>query len=430
MLHVFPRWKTLGRVAALTAALSASRESRCNRAGIGVPARQPQPGLEGEGPVSEYAYVPGATAPRRRMRAFTPAEWLRLAGLYGSIAALHALGWSLYLYYAAAHPALVGLGLVAYMFGLRHAFDADHIAAIDDTVRYMLQKGRRPLGVGFFFSLGHSTIVFLLAIAITFAAAALKQDLPQLKNVGGIIGAGVSGTFLWIIGILNLLVLLDIVGVWKKAKAGTHDHTHLEELLLRRGLLNRLFGGRLKKMLNHSWQMYPLGVLFGLGFDTATEVGLLAMTAGASAGDLPILAILCLPILFAAAMTLMDTTDGVLMSKAYNWAFVNPLRKIFYNLTTTAISVVVALLIGTIELTQVLTGMLDLHGPFFDFVGGLEFGGLGYLIVGLFLVAWVLSAAWWKFGRLEERYGEPLLLHAHPHAHASGIRHSHRHMHS
>ena len=378
--------------------------------------------------MSEYVYAPRIQAAAPRLLTFTSAEWLRLAGLYGSIAGLHALGWSLYLYYAAEHPALVGLGLVAYMFGLRHAFDADHIAAIDDTVRYMLQKGRRPLGVGFFFSLGHSTIVFALAIAITLAAAAVKQDLPELKNIGGVIGASVSGTFLWLIGILNLLVLLDILGVWKKAKAGTHDHRHLEELLLRRGLLNRLFGGRLQKMLSHSWQMYPLGLLFGLGFDTASEVGLLAMTAGASAGNLPVPAVLCLPILFAAGMTLMDTTDGVLMSKAYNWAFVNPLRKIFYNLTTTAISIAVALVIGTIELLQVLIGMLDLEGPFFDFVGGLDFGVLGYLIVGLFLVAWALSVAWWKLGRIEERYGEPSLLHSHSHSHG-GLEHSHRHLH-
>ena len=383
-------------------------------------------------PMPDYVHVARAAPaiPQGRPDVLSGTDWLHLGSLYGFITVLHVAGWGLYLYYAAAFPALVGLGLVAYLFGLRHAFDADHIAAIDDTVRYMLQKGRRPLGVGFFFSLGHSTIVLCLAIGIGVAAVAVKEQLPQFQSLGGLIGATVSGAFLWIIGGLNLLVLFDILGVWQKAKAGTHDHRHLEELLAKRGLLNRLFGGRLQKTLNHSWQMYPLGLLFGLGFDTATEVGLLAMTAGASAGNLPLPAVLCLPILFAAGMTLMDTTDGVLMVKAYNWAFVNPLRKIFYNLTTTAISVVVALLIGTIELTQVLTGMLDLHGPFFDFVGGLEFGGLGYLIVGLFLVAWVLSAAWWKFGRLEERYGEPLLLHAHPHAHASGIRHSHRHMHS
>ena len=381
--------------------------------------------------MTEYAYVarPAPATPGRRKLAFTAAEWLDLAGVYGFIAILHIAGWWLYLHYAAQFPALIGLGLVAYLFGLRHAFDADHIAAIDDTVRYMLQKGRRPLAVGFWFSLGHSTIVLCLAVGIAFAATAVKDGLPELKNLGSLLGATVSGTFLWIIGVLNLLVLLDILGVWKKAKAGTHDHKHLEELLAKRGFLNRLFGNRLQKMLNHSWQMYPLGLLFGLGFDTASEVGLLALTAGASAGNLPIPAILCLPILFAAGMTLMDTTDGVLMAKAYNWAFVNPLRKIFYNLMTTSLSIVVALLIGTIQLAQVLIRVLDLDGPAAAFIAGLEFGALGYVIVGLFLVGWGLSVALWKFRRIEERYGGPSLLHSHPHAHGDGVLHSHRHMH-
>ncbi len=303
--------------------------------------------------------------PRRRTLAFTASEWRRLAGLYGVIALLHVLGWGLYLHYVGHHPALVGLGFVAYMFGLRHAFDADHIAAVDDTVRFMLQKGKRPLGIGFFFSLGHSTIVLALAVGIIFAATTVKQELPELKNLGGIIGASVSGTFLLLIGILNLVVLLDILKVWRQAKTGQHSHVHLEELLARRGLLNRLFGGRLERIVNHSWQMYPLGLLFGLGFDTASEVGLLAMTAGASAGDLPVAAVLSLPILFAAGMTAMDTTDGVLMTKAYDWAFVNPLRKIFYNITITSLSIVVALVIGAIELLQVAIRMLDLDGAFF-----------------------------------------------------------------
>jgi len=229
--------------------------------------------------------------------------------------------------------------------------------------------------------------------------------------------------------VLNLLVLLDILGVWKKAKAGTHDHKHLEELMLKRGLMNRLFGGRLQKVLNHSWQMYPLGLLFGLGFDTASEIGLLAMTAGASAGNLPLPAVLCLPLLFAAGMSLMDTTDGVLMSKAYNWAFVNPLRKIFYNITTTTLSIVVALVIGSIELMQVLINMLELHGPIFDFVAGLDFGIVGYVIVGLFLAAWGLSVAYWKVGRFEERYSSPSVMHSHVHSHDGGVEHSHKHIH-
>lgn len=360
---------------------------------------------------------------------FSPSEWGRLAGLYGVVAGLHIVGWGLYLHYAGTYPSLVGLGFVAYMFGLRHAFDADHIAAVDDTVRFMLQKGKRPLGVGFFFSLGHATIVLVLAIAIACAASAVQREMPQLRNIGGLLGASVSGTFLWVIGILNLLVLLDILKVWNQAKSGRHSHAHLEELLLRRGLINRLFGGRLSQLMNHSWQMYPLGLLFGLGFDTASEVGLLAMTAGASVGDLPVPAVLCLPILFAAGMCMMDTTDGVLMAKAYNWAFLNPLRKVFYNLTTTGLSVVVALAIGSIELLQVFISMARLHGAFFGFIARLDFGVLGYLIVGMFLLAWALSVAIWNFGRIEQRYAGQFAAHAHTHRHASGTEHAHDHRH-
>ncbi len=379
--------------------------------------------------MSLYVFNAPAISSGARQSLFSPAEWARLAGLYGFVGLLHVAGWGLYLYYAARFPALVGLGFVAYMFGLRHAFDADHIAAVDDTVRYLLQKGQRPLGVGFFFSLGHSTVVVALAIAIAFAATAVRHQLPALQNVGGVIGTSVSGAFLWLIGILNLLVVLDIFKVWQTAKTRTHDHAHLEQLLSSRGLLNRLFGGRLQRLMNHSWQMYPLGVLFGLGFDTASEVGLLAMTAGASAGNLPIGAILSMPILFAAGMSLMDTTDGVLMSKAYNWAFLNPLRKIFYNLATTGLSAAVALLVGSIELLQVFVNVLDLHGRFFDYVAGLDFGSLGYLIVGLFLLAWSLSVAVWKFGRLESRYASQA-PHGHDHSHGEGLKHSHPHLHA
>jgi nickel/cobalt transporter (NiCoT) family protein len=380
--------------------------------------------------VSELVFIaPSAVRARGRL-SFSTSEWIRLAGLYGFIAALHVLGWGSYLFYARGYPQLVGLGFAAYMFGLRHAFDADHIAAVDDTVRYMLQKGQRPLGTGFFFSLGHSTVVLALAVAIAFATSAVKTGLPQLKTLGTVVGAAVSGTFLWVIGILNLLVLLDILKVWRRAKSGTHSHAHLELLLQKRGLLNRLFGGRLQRLMNHSWQLYPLGLLFGLGFDTASEVGLLAMTAGAAAGNLPVPATLCLPVLFAAGMTVMDTTDGVLMCKAYDWAFLNPLRKIFYNLTTTGLSVAVALLVGSVELLQVLIGIAGLRGPFFDAVAGLDFGVLGYLIVGLFLTAWGASVAWWKFGKLEQRYAPAGgALHLHPHVHEGGIEHSHDHLH-
>ena len=359
--------------------------------------------------------------------AFTRREWGRLGGFYGAIAALHGLGWATYLHYAAGYPALVGLGFAAYMFGLRHAFDADHIAAVDDTVRLMLQQGKRPLGVGFFFSLGHASVVFALAVAIAFAAEAIKVRLPGLQQAGALLGAGVSGTFLWILGILNLLVLLDILDLWRRAGAADHDHAHLEQLLRQRGLMNRLFGGRLQALLRQSWHLFPLGVLFGLGFDTASEVGLLAMTAGASAGNLPVGAVLSLPILFAAGMSLMDTTDGVLMTRAYGWAFLNPLRKIFYNLTTTALSVAVALLIGTVELLQVLVHVAGLSGGWYDRLADLDFGTLGYLIVGLFVAGWAASVAWWRIGGFDAQ--APAVPHSHLHRHGGDVIHSHDHRH-
>jgi len=387
----------------------------------------PIPGKRGV-QLTEYVLARAVDRPGAAL-SFAPAEWARLSVLYGFIGILHLLGWGLYLYNVPHHPQLVGLGFVAYMFGLRHAFDADHIAAVDDTVRFMLQKGKKPLAVGFFFSLGHSTVVLALSFGLALAGTLVKGRLPELKGLGGLVGTSVSGVFLWLIGILNLLVLLDILQVWRTARSGAHSHAHLEALLQKRGLLNRLFGGRLQKLMSHSWQMYPLGLLFGLGFDTASEVGLLAMTAGATAGDLPISGVLCLPILFAAGMTLMDTTDGVLMSKAYDWAFLNPLRKIFYNITTTGLSVVVALLIGTIELLQVLIGIFDLHGRLSDAIASLDFGVLGYLIVGLFLLAWALSVAVWKLGRMETRYSLRLEPHAHTHSHDGGVKHSHDHIH-
>lgn len=359
---------------------------------------------------------------------FSAAEWRRLGGFYGVITLLHILGCGLFFYYSAQFPALIGLGFAAYMFGLRHAFDADHIAAVDDTVRYLLQKGQKPLGIGFFFSLGHSTIVFLLALVIALAATSIKQGLPELQHYGGLIGASVSGIFLWLIGILNLLLLLDMLKIWRLAKTGQHSHAHLDELLSKRGLLNRLFGGRLQKIIQHSWQMYPLGLLFGLGFDTASGIGLLAMTAGAASGNLPIGAVLSLPILFAAGMSLMDTTDGVLMVKAYSWAFVNPLRKIFYNLTTTSLSIAVALVIGSIELLQVFIHLLHLQGPFYDYVGDLDFGVLGYVIAGIFLLVWGVSAALWKLNRVEATgHGRLNASHVHEHSHPGGVAHVHEH---
>jgi high-affinity nickel-transport protein len=337
----------------------------------------------------------------RRLPTLSRSEWLRLSGFTGAVALLHVAGWGLFLWYARGNPALAGLGTLAYTFGLRHAFDADHIAAIDNTTRKFLQEEKRPLGVGFFFSLGHSSVVFGLATGLAVAAATVKSRIPSFQHWGGYVGAGVSGTFLWIIGILNLLVLLDIVRIFRELRTGTLDEDRLEQRLLERGLMSRLFIGRVANRIRASWQMYPLGVLFGLGFDTATEVGLLAISAGVATKHVPFLAVLSLPLLFAAGMSLMDTIDGAFMSHAYSWAFSNPVRKVYYNLTVTTLSVTVALGIGSIELLQVM-------GAGWGWLDALDFSTLGYGIVGLFVVTWATSAVVWKVRRVEERWA-PLL---------------------
>ncbi|HJQ74888.1 MAG TPA: HoxN/HupN/NixA family nickel/cobalt transporter [Gaiellaceae bacterium] len=330
---------------------------------------------------------------RRWFQGLTRAEWRRLAGFGGGIVLLHVLGWGFFLYYSRHNPALAGLGTLAYTFGLRHAFDADHIAAIDNTTRKFLADGKRSLGVGFFFSLGHSTIVFSLAAGLAIAAKTVNSGVPGLHEYGSYVGAGISGTFLWIIGVLNLLVLLDILRIFRDMRRGSYDRERLEERLLDRGFMNRFFVGRFASRIRASWQMYPLGVLFGLGFDTATEVGLLALAAGVATHHVPFLAVISLPLLFAAGMCLMDTADGAFMSRAYGWAFSNPVRRVYYNITVTSLSVAVALAIGTVELLQVL-----------GFLGGLDFGKLGYGVVGLFVVTWAASVLLWKVRRLEERW--------------------------
>ncbi len=334
----------------------------------------------------------------------TRGEWLRLSGFGGAVVLLHLLGWGLFLYYSRHDAALAGLGTLAYTFGLRHAFDADHIAAIDNTTRTFLQQGKRSLGVGFFFSLGHSTIVFSLAAALAVAATTVDSAIPGFRDYGGYVGVSVSGTFLWIIGILNLLVLLDIVRIFRDMKRGSYDRERLEQRLLDRGFLNRFFVGRFARRIRSSWQMYPLGILFGLGFDTATEVGVLALAAGVATHHVPFLAVISLPLLFAAGMSLMDTVDGAFMSQAYGWAFSNPVRKVYYNITVTSLSVAVALLIGTVELLQVASAKLGLDTGFWAFLHGLDFGTLGYGIVGLFVLTWLGSGLVWKTGRIEERW--------------------------
>jgi high-affinity nickel-transport protein len=350
------------------------------------------------------------TTPTTRSRfAWAPslsrAEWLRLSGFGAAIALLHVVGWGLFLFYARSYPALAGLGALAYTFGLRHAFDADHIAAIDNTTRKFLQDGKRSMGVGFFFSLGHSTIVFSLAAGLAIAANTVNSRIPTFQDYGGYIGASVSGMFLLLIGALNLLVLLDIVGVFGRMKRGRYNEQELEQALLKQGFMNRFFFRRVGDKIDRSWKMYPLGVLFGLGFDTATEIGLLALAAGVATHHVPFFAVISLPILFAAGMCLMDTADGAFMSQAYGWAFSNPIRKVYYNITVTTLSVAVALVIGTIELLQVTAAKFSLEGTFWSFLDSLDFGKIGYAVVGLFVVTWAISVLVWKVRRIEDRWG-------------------------
>jgi nickel/cobalt transporter (NiCoT) family protein len=362
--------------------------------------------------MSDVRMARRAEATRRGWRAwrqaFTPAEWRRLGGFAGAVALLHLLGFGLFLYYARHSPALAGLGTLAYTFGLRHAFDADHIAAIDNTTRKFLQDGKRSMGAGFFFSLGHSTIVFSLAAGLAIATRTVNSKLPILQHYGGYVGASVSGTFLLAIGALNLAVLLDILGVFRRMKHGQYDEQKLEDALLDQGLMSRVFLRRIGDRIDTGWKMYPLGLLFGLGFDTATEIGLLAIAAGVATHHVPFLAVVSLPIIFAAGMSLMDTADGAFMSHAYGWAFSNPVRKVYYNITVTSLSVTVALVIGMIELLQVTAARFSLEGGFWSFLGNLDFGHIGYVVVGLFVATWLCSITLWKTRRIEQRWSSLL----------------------
>ena len=333
-----------------------------------------------------------------------PAGCLRLSGLLTVVAVLHLLGWGLFVWYSQRDATIAGLGTLAYTFGLRHAFDADHIAAIDNTTRKLLQDGKRPLGVGFFFSLGHSTVVFTLAVGLAVAAKTVNSEIPALQSYGGVVGASVSGGFLLLIGCLNLLVLADIVRGFRAMRDGRDDSQLLEQRLLVQGVMSRVFLRRLGDRIDASWKMYPLGLLFGLGFDTATEIGLLALAAGVAAHRVPVLAVACLPLLFAAGMSLMDTADGVFMSHAYGWAFSNPVRKVYYNITVTTLSVAVALGIGTVELLQVTATRLGLDSGAWRHLSDLDFGKLGYAVVVLFVATWAVSVLIWKARRIEERW--------------------------
>jgi high-affinity nickel-transport protein len=353
----------------------------------------------------------------RRMRcALTAAEWRRAGVLLFVIALLHAVGFFLlFAFIVPEHFDLgsgkgvfgVGIGITAYTLGMRHAFDADHIGAIDNTTRKLMTDGQRPLSVGFFFSLGHSTIVFalaaLFALGIKGLSGDVSNDSSSLHKVTGVIGPSVSGGFLLLIGMINLAILWSIVKVFLRMRQGEFDEAQLEEHLNHRGFMNRLLG-RATRAVKRPWQMYPLGVLFGLGFDTATEIALLATAGAAATGGLPFYAILALPILFAAGMSLLDTIDGAFMNFAYGWAFSKPVRKVFYNITITALSVAVALLIGSIEALQVLSDRFGLTGGFWDWLNNMDFNLIGYIIVALFVTTWAVALSVWRFGRIEERW--------------------------
>ena len=343
-------------------------------------------------------------------KALTAGEWRQLGGMAGVILFLHAFGWGIFIVaILPQHYKLLGLGVAvtAYTLGMRHAFDADHISAIDNTTRKLMAEGKRPLSVGFFFSLGHSTVVFCLGVAMTFAAKAIIGQVSNSSSVvetfGGLFGTLISGFFLYLIAILNLVILIGIVKVFLEMRRGRYSDQELEHQLNQRGLMFRFFGG-LMKSIHSPWQIYPVGVLFGLGFDTATEVALLAATAGAATVGLPWYAVLSLPVLFASGMTVFDTLDGSFMNFAYGWAFSKPVRKVYYNITITGLSVAVALLIGSIELFGLLATELKLSGGIWSYVSGFNINQAGFIIVGLFVVTWVAALAIWRFGRIEQRW--------------------------
>jgi high-affinity nickel-transport protein len=348
----------------------------------------------------------------------TRQEWTRVAGMAGFVALLHVVGWGTLFWLVAPHRYDlgdagvfgIGLGVTAYLLGMRHAFDADHIAAIDNTTRKLMSDGQRPLSVGFWFSLGHSSIVFglcfVLGIGMRALAGQVGSDASGLQAATGLIGTLVSGVFLLLIAAVNLVVLGGIVRVFKRMRGGGYDEAALERHLDNRGLLNRVLRP-VNRAVRKPWHMYPVGLLFGLGFDTATEVSLLVLAGGAAAFALPWYAILTLPVLFAAGMSLLDAADGCFMNFAYGWAFAKPVRKVYYNITITGLSVAVAAIIGTIELVGLVADKLGItRGPLAA-VAAVDLNHVGYAIVALFVVTWLAALAVWRYGRIEQRWTAP-----------------------
>ncbi|GLX52684.1 nickel/cobalt efflux system [Streptomyces hygroscopicus subsp. hygroscopicus] len=355
-----------------------------------------------------------SSAWQRVRRSMTRQEWIRVGSMAAFVLALHVVGWgTLVGVIAPQHFSVggesfgIGIGVTAYTLGMRHAFDADHIAAIDNTTRKLMGSGQRPLSVGFWFSLGHSSIVFGLALLLSLGmktlAGPVRDDHSHLHQVTSLVGTTVSGAFLYLIAGINLVILAGIWKVFRGMRTGHYDEAALEAHLDNRGFMNRLLG-RVTGAVGKPWQMYPLGLLFGLGFDTATEIALLVLAGSGAASGLPWYAILTLPVLFAAGMSLLDTIDGSFMNFAYGWAFSKPVRKVYYNLTITGLSVAVALIIGSVELLGLLADRMDLHGFFWDWVAGLDLNTVGFVIVGLFFATWALALLVWKAGRIEEKW--------------------------
>jgi nickel/cobalt transporter (NiCoT) family protein len=344
----------------------------------------------------------------------TPGEWARTGGMAGTVIGLNVLGWGLLAAAAGGHYHInkteifgFGTGILAYTLGMRHAFDADHIAAIDNTTRKLVGEGKRPLSVGFFFSLGHSSVVFVLALLLNLGIRALDEQVKdagsQLQHTTNIVGTLVSGFFLFLIAAMNVVILAGILKVFREMRAGRFDDQELERQLNNRGLMNR-FLGPLARRIDALWKMYPIGFLFGLGFDTATEVALLVLAGTAVVSGLPFYAVLSLPILFAAGMSLFDTADGCFMNFAYDWAFARPVRKVYYNITITALSVFVALFVGAVEILGLVGQESNLTGPGWAWLANFNINTAGFVIVGVFVVTWVVALGIWHFGKLEQRW--------------------------
>ncbi|MEV5177767.1 HoxN/HupN/NixA family nickel/cobalt transporter [Streptomyces flaveolus] len=343
-------------------------------------------------------------------------DWWRAGGLLTVIAALHLVAFGIlaalvvpHHYKAGAEVFGLGLGVTAYTLGMRHAFDADHIAAIDNTTRKLMADGKRPLSVGFWFALGHSTVVVLLAVGIAAGArltTTLASDDSSTRHHLGLISTVASGSFLYLIAALNLVALAGIWRVFRAMRAGQFDEHELAKHLDSRGLMNRILS-RLTRSVSRAGQMFPIGLLFGIGFDTATEVTLMVMAGSGAAAGLPWYAIVCLPLLFAAGMSLFDTLDGTFMNFAYHWAFSNPVRKVYYNLTITGLSITVAFLIGTIELVGCLHDQLRLTDPATGWISGIDLNNAGFVMVGVFVAVWACALGYWHFAKVERRWNHP-----------------------